>query len=166
MNFNYGNFMDHLLFTCSVMSDSSWPDGLRHTRLRSSSQPLRVIYDWHLGFGVSIFPPTALTSYHYLYFPGFDFSNLNILKLILLKYSWFQLSSFAQLCLTLCDPMNSSMPSLPVHHHLPEFTQTHVHRVYDAIQPSNPLSSLFLLPPIPPSIRVFTNESTLRMRWP
>ena len=47
-----------------------------------------------------------------------------------------------------------------------EFTQTHVHRVGDAIQPSHPLSSLLLLPPLPPSIRVFSSESTLRMRWP
>ena len=52
-----------------------------------------------------------------------------------------QLSSVAQLCLTLCDPMNRSMPGLPVHHQLPEFTQTPVHRVSDAIQPSHPLSS-------------------------
>ena len=50
----------------------------------------------------------------------------------------------------LCDPMNRSMPCLPLHHQLPEFTQTHVHRVCDAIQPSHPLSSPFLLPPIPP----------------
>ena len=49
--------------------------------------------------------------------------------------------SYAQLCLTLCDPMNRSTPGLPVHHQLPEFTQTHVHRVGDAIQPSHPLSS-------------------------
>ena len=62
--------------------------------------------------------------------------------------------------------MNRSTPGLPVHHQLPEFTQTHVHRVSDAIQPSHPLSSPSLLPPIPPSIRVFSNESTLRMRWP
>ena len=62
--------------------------------------------------------------------------------------------------------MNFSTPGLPVHHHLLEFTQTHVHRVSDAIQPSHPLSSLLLLPPIPPSIRVFSNESTLCMRWP
>ena len=62
--------------------------------------------------------------------------------------------------------MNRSTPGLPVHHQLPEFTQTHVHRVSDAIQPSHPLSSLFLLSPIPPSIRVFSKESTLRMRWP
>ena len=77
-----------------------------------------------------------------------------------------QVSSVVQSCPTLCDTMSCSTPGLPVHHQLPEFTQTHVHRVYDAIQPSNPLSSLFLLPPIPPSIRVFTNESTLCMRWP
>ena len=55
-------------------------------------------------------------------------------------------SSVAQLCLTLCDPMNCSMPGLPVHHQRPEFTQTHVHRVSDAIQPSHPLSS-----PSPPA---------------
>ena len=53
----------------------------------------------------------------------------------------FQFSSVAQLCPTLCDPMNRSTPGLPVHHQLPEFTQTHVHRVDDAIQPSHPLSS-------------------------
>ena len=62
--------------------------------------------------------------------------------------------------------MNHSTPGLPVHHQLPESTQTHAHRVGDTIQPSHPLSSPFLLPPIPPSIRVFSNESTLRMRWP
>ena len=54
----------------------------------------------------------------------------------------------------------------PVHHQLPEFTQTHVHRVGDAIQPSHPLSSPSSPAPIPPSIRVFSNESTLHMRWP
>ena len=52
-----------------------------------------------------------------------------------------QFSSVAQSCPTLCDPMNGSMPGLPVHHQLPEFTQTHIHRVRDAIQPSYPLSS-------------------------
>ena len=71
----------------------------------------------------------------------------------------------AQSCPTLCNPTNRSMPGLPVHHRLPEFTQTHVHRVGDAIQPSHPLSSPFLLPPIPPSIRVISNESIPRMRW-
>ena len=62
--------------------------------------------------------------------------------------------------------MNCSKPDLPVHHQLPEFTQTHVHRVGDAIQPSYPLSSPLFLTPIPPSIRVFSDESTLLMRWP
>ena len=57
-----------------------------------------------------------------------------------------QFSSVTQSCPTLCDPMNRSTPGLPVHHHLPEFTQTHVHRVHDAIQPSHPLSS-----PSPPA---------------
>ena len=58
----------------------------------------------------------------------------------------FQFSSVAQSCPTLCNPMNRSTPGLPVHHQLPEFTQTHVHRVSDAIQPSHPPSS-----PSPPA---------------
>ena len=74
--------------------------------------------------------------------------------------------SVAQSCPTLCNPMNHSTPGLPVPHQLLEFTEAHVHRVSDAIQPSHPLSTLLLLPPIPPSIRVFSNESTLHMRWP
>ena len=77
-----------------------------------------------------------------------------------------QFSSVAQLCLTLCDPMNCSTPGLPVHHQLLEFTQAHVHRVGDAIKPSHPLSPLLLLPSIPPRIKVFSNESNLHMRWP
>ena len=62
--------------------------------------------------------------------------------------------------------MNHSMPGLPVHHLLPEFTQTRVHQVSDAIQPSHPLSSPSPPAANPPSIRVFSNESTLCMRWP
>ena len=54
---------------------------------------------------------------------------------------WVQFNSVAVLCPTLCNPMDCSMPGLPVHHQLPEFTQTHVHRVGGAIQPSHPLSS-------------------------
>ena len=65
---------------------------------------------------------------------------------------WF--SSVAQLCPTLCNTMNRSTPGLPVHHHLPEFTQTHVHQVGDAIQPSHPLSS-----PSPPAPNSFQHQS-------
>ena len=75
-------------------------------------------------------------------------------------------SSVTQSCSTLCNPMNRSTPGLPVHHQLPEFIQTHVHRVGDAIHPSHPLSFPSPSAPIPPSIRVFSNQSTLRMRWP
>ena len=63
-----------------------------------------------------------------------------------LSLNCIQFSSVAQSCPTLCDPMNRSTPGLPVHHQLPEFTQTHVHRVGDAIQPSHPLWS-----PSPPA---------------
>ena len=63
-----------------------------------------------------------------------------------LSYVSVQFSSVIQSCPTLCDPMNRSMPGLSVHHQIPEFTQTHVHRVSDAIQPSHPLSS-----PSPPA---------------
>ena len=76
-----------------------------------------------------------------------------------------QFSSVTQSCPTFCDPMNCSTPGLPVHHQLPEFTQTHVHRVGDAIQPFILCHPLLLLP-IPPSIRVFSKESALCIRWP
>ena len=65
-----------------------------------------------------------------------------------------QCSSVAQSCPTLCDPMDCSMPGLPVHHQLPEFTQTHLHWVSDAIQPSHPLSS--------PSPQFFLEEFKVR----
>ena len=78
----------------------------------------------------------------------------------------FQFSSVAQSCPTLCNPMNCSTPGLPVHHQLLEFTQT---TPIESVMPSSHLilcRPLRLLPPIPPSIRVFSNESTLCMRWP
>ena len=62
--------------------------------------------------------------------------------------------------------MDCSTPGFPVHQQLPEFTQTHVHWVSDAVQPFHPLSPLLLLPSIFPSIRVFSNESALHIRWP
>ena len=75
-------------------------------------------------------------------------------------------SSVTQSCPTHCDPMDCSTPGLPVHCQLPEFTQTHVHRVGDTIQPSHPLSS-----PSPPAFNLsqnqgLFNESVLCIRWP
>ena len=77
-----------------------------------------------------------------------------------------QFSAVAQSCLTLCDPMHCSMPGLPVHQQLQEFTQTRVHRVGDAVQPSHLCRPLLLLSSLFPSIRVFSNESVLCIRWP
>ena len=77
-----------------------------------------------------------------------------------------QFSSVTQSCLTLCDPMNRSTPGLPIHHQLPEFTQILVHQ---SVMPSSHLilcHPLLLLPPIPPNIKVFSNDSALGMRWP
>ena len=74
-----------------------------------------------------------------------------------------QFSSVAQSCPTLCNPINRSTPGLPVHNQLPEFTQIHVHRVSDAIQPSHPRSSPSSPSPNP-SIKVFPTESTLHTR--
>ena len=72
---------------------------------------------------------------------------------VVVCYSMVQFSSVTQSCLTLCNPMNCSMPGLPVHHQLPEFTQTHVHQVGDAIQPSHPLSS-----PSPPALNLSQHQ--------
>ena len=76
--------------------------------------------------------------------------NMSIFSLFYLK-TWgsVQSSSVAQSCPTLCDPMNCSTPGLPIHHQLPELTQTHIHWVSDAIQPSHPLSSPSPLAPNP-----------------
>ena len=77
-----------------------------------------------------------------------------------------QFSSVTQLNPTLCDPKDCSMLGFPVHHQLSELTQTHVHWVGDAIQPSHPLSSPSPLPSILPRIRVSSNKSVLHIRWP
>ena len=107
--------------------------------------------------------------------PLLDFLYQNILNLqeithssqdiLMIKHS-VQFSPVTHSCLTLCNPMNCSMPGLPVHHQLLESTQTYVHCVSDAIQPSHPRSSPLLLPSVFPSIRVFSNESALCIRWP
>ena len=75
-------------------------------------------------------------------------------------------SHIKKLCPTLCNSMDCDMPGLSVPHHLPEFAQVHVYCISDAIQPSHPLLPFLLLPSIFPSIRIFSNESALRIRWP
>ena len=89
------------------------------------------------------------------------------------KITWIQwavgrvIAKSIQLCLTLCDPMDCSTPGLPVHHQLLEFTQMHVHRVGDAIQPPHPLS--FSSPPalnLSQDQGLISNESALHIRWP
>ena len=96
--------------------------------------------------------------------PGTDSREMEIHKLLDRSD---QIRSVAQSCPTLCDPMNRSMPGLPVHHQLPEFSLRLTS--IKSVMPSSHLilcRPLLLLPPIPPSIRVFSNESSLRMRWP
>ena len=88
------------------------------------------------------------------------------LKHIIWNTNYSLVSSVAQSCPTLCDPMNHSTPGLPIHHQLQEFTQTHA---IESVMPPNHLilcRPLLFLPSILPSIRVFSNESTLSMRWP
>ena len=77
-----------------------------------------------------------------------------------------QFSSVTQSCPTLCNPMNCSTPGLPVHHQLPEFTQTHVYWIGEAIQPSHPLLSSFPRPQPLPASESFPMSQLLCMRWP
>ena len=97
----------------------------------------KMLFD-HFSFVVL---PEVWKSYasHFVLFPQNCFGNSG-------SFNSVQFSSVAQLCLTLCDPMNRSTPGLPVHHQLPEFTQTQVHRISNAIRPSHLLSS-----PSPPA---------------
>ena len=92
-------------------------------------------------------------------------TGLNM-KNYLKELAHIQFSSVSQSCPTLCDPMNHSTPGLPVHHQLPEFTQTHVHRVSDAMQPSHPLSSPSPPAPSPSQHQTLFQWVNLHMRWP
>ena len=96
----------------------------------------------------------------------FKVLSISLWSCIILCICSVQFSSVTQSCPTLSDPMDCSTPGFPVHDQLLEFTQTHVYQVGDTIQPSHPLSSLLLPPSIFPSIRVFSNESVLPIRWP
>ena len=86
--------------------------------------------------------------------PFINLYTMTCYKYVIFSFWNSQIRSVAQSCLTLCDSMNRSTPGLPVHYQLPEFTQTHVHRVSDAIQPFHPLSS-----PSPPAPNPFQHQS-------
>ena len=160
-----------LLLSHWIVSDSLWPHGLQHTWLPcpslstglcSNSCPLSqwcylTIFVAPFYFCLQSFP--ASESFPVIRPSPLGGHNIGALASVLsmsiqgwfyVRVDWFdlalQFSSVAQSCLTLCEPMNCSVPGLLVHHQLLEFTQTHVHRVGDAIQPSHPLSS-----PSPPA---------------
>ena len=91
----------------------------------------------------------------FLYVREFGYTVcIKFLKKAKIAFLQLQFSSVSQSCLTLCDPMTRSTPGFPIHHQLPEFTQTRVHRVHDAIQPSHPLSS-----PSPPALNPSQHQS-------
>ena len=133
---NLLNINSCILLDASALSNSLWPLGLQHTRF---------LCPWdssgkNTGMGChallqGIFPTQRLN-------PGVLNSRQTLYHLNHpMGMHSDQIRSVAQSCLTLCDPMNHSTAGLPVHHQLPEFTQIHVHRVSDAIQPSHPLLS-------------------------
>ena len=97
-------------------------------------------------------------------FEGLIFSTFS--PTIVFCTFFHSVSSVVQLCPTRYNPMNCSTPGLHVHHQLPEFTQTHIHWVSDAIQPSHPLSSPSYPAPNPSQHQSLFHESTLHMRWP
>ena len=107
-----------------------------------------IEYSWNCNFNydlLSVFEVLTRQA------PTYSQGNRNCVPIW--KHS-VQFSSVAQSCPTLCDPMNRSTPGLPVHHQLPEFTQTHIHRIGDAIQPSRPLSF-----PSPPALNPSQHQS-------
>ena len=141
------------MLSCSVVSNSLQPHGL---------EPTRPLCPWdspgkNTGVGCHfllqcIFPAQGLNP-HLLHFLHCQVDSLVLHHAGNLNMWSVQFSSVTQSHLTLCDPMNHSTPGLPVHHQLPEFTQTHVHRVGDAIQPSHSLSS-----PSPPALLLRTSR--------
>ena len=107
----------------------------------------------------------VLNKYSYNKVP-YACTSLKTLQLLLMLAFVVQFSSIAQSCQNLCNPVDCSSPGFHIHHQLPEFAQSHVNWVSDAIQLSYPLLCPLLLPSIFPSIRVFSNDSVLCIRWP
>ena len=118
--------------------NSLWPPNLRALGVAKGARWSDCRTDWlclWCGFSLSECP-TQVSVRQYKY----KQINKSLSHWGIYRFSSVQFSSVAQSCPTLCDPMNRSTPGLPVHHQLPEFTQTHAHQVGDAIQPSRPLS--------------------------
>ena len=130
------------------------PHGLQHPRLPCPSLASGAC--WNSCPIESVMPSNHLILCH----------SLLLLPSIYPSIRWDQIRSVAQSYPTLCVPINRSTPGLPVHHQLSGFTQTHIHQVSDDIQPSHPLSSPSPPAPNPSQHQVFSNESTLGMRWP
>ena len=138
------------VFSCSVKSDSLY-EPMDCSPPSSSVHKISQarILEWvAIPFSSGSSQPMDRTQISYIACKLF-ISVLPGKPIIIIFYPLVQFSSVAQSCPTICDPMNRSTPSLPVHHQLPEFTQTHVHGVGDAIQPSHPLSSPSPTPPNP-----------------
>ena len=112
------------------------------TRVFSNESALRIRWPKYWSFSFRISPSNEHSGLILFRIDWFDLLEIQGT----LQSFLYQFSSVTQSCPTLCGPMNHSTPGLPVHHQLPEFTQTHIHRVSDAIQPSHPLSS-----PSPPA---------------
>ena len=142
---------NHLIFCCFLLLSSIFGS----IRVFSSESAFPIAWPKYWNFSFSISPSNECSRLISFRIEWFDLLAVQgscksllqnqSLKTLILWHS-VQFSSVAQLCPTLCNPMNNSTPGLPVHQQLPEFTQTHVHRVGDAIQPSQPLSS-----PSPPA---------------
>ena len=160
---------NHLILCCLLLL---LPSVFPNIRVYSSELALCIWWPKYRSFSISINPSneySELISFRIDWFNLLaDQGTLKSLhnhnwKVSVLQHSsclvvqcshLYTFSSVTQSCPTLCDPMECSMPGLPVHHQLPEFTQTHVHRVSDAIQPSHPLSS-----PSPPTFNLSQHQS-------
>ena len=144
MNISFSPSLSHLSF--------SWP-AKKSADSTTGVEKGEALLCMTSGFLLAVFKILSLS---------FDSFIIMCLSVTLFKFNLFgvlsdQIRSVAELCPTLCDPMNRSTPGLPVHHQLLEFTETHVHQVSDAIQPSHPLSS-----PSPPAPSPSQHQSLLQ----
>ena len=145
------NSMDRGAWRATVQGDCKESDPTKQLTLS-----LSFYFSFYMFSSLRSFLSSFVASPLFFPLPFFfhSFLSLPLFHPYFLIFFFIQFSSVAQSCPTLCDPMNCSMPGLPVHHQPPEFTQTHIHRVSDAIQPSHPLSS-----PSPPAPNLSQHQS-------